>query len=97
MKKQGLTQEEVRRFYIEHGYATRHNTAHLYKDSVNRALKAAVYRIVISRCAVRKEVKQVIYNPWGYEIRWNRLRSGYLKNLSITPDGKLAGLTRKGC
>jgi hypothetical protein len=42
------------------------------------------YRIKWSRIAARFEVKTV--------HGWVRVRSGYLKDLSITADGNLAGL-----
>jgi hypothetical protein len=42
------------------------------------------YRIKLSRIAARFEVKTV--------HGWVRVRSGYLKDLSITADGKLAGM-----
>lgn len=44
------------------------------------------YRYKLSRIAVRHEVKSA--------SGWVRLRSGYFSKLSITTDGKLAGLTR---
>jgi hypothetical protein len=40
----------------------------------------------LSRIAARHEIS----TPFG----WARLASGYLKNLSITPDDKIAGMTR---
>jgi len=42
------------------------------------------YRIKLSRIAARFEVKTA--------HGWVRVRSGYLKDLSITADGKLAGM-----
>lgn len=47
------------------------------------------YRLRISTHAVRYEVKS--------GAGWVRLRSAYLRDITITPDGKLAGLTRAGC
>ena len=44
------------------------------------------HRIKLSRIAARHEIS----TPFG----WARLASGYLKNLSITPDDKIAGMTR---
>ena len=43
------------------------------------------YRLKLSSIAVRYEVKSA--------ASWVRLRSGYYKNLNITADGKLAGMT----
>ena len=44
------------------------------------------YRLKLSSIAVRYEVKSA--------ASWVRLRSGYYKNLTITADGKLAGMTQ---
>jgi hypothetical protein len=44
------------------------------------------YRLKLSRIAVRYEVKT--------HAGWVRLRSGYYKNLHITADDQLAGMTR---
>ncbi len=44
------------------------------------------HRIKLSRIVARHEIS----TPFG----WARLASGYLKNLSITPDDKIAGMTR---
>jgi hypothetical protein len=54
---------------------------HLKKEFDN-----GTHRIKLSRIAARHEIS----TPFG----WARLASGYLKNLSITPDDKIAGLTR---
>ena len=43
------------------------------------------YRLKLSSIAVRYEVKS--------SAGWVRIRSGYYKNLTITADGKLAGMT----
>ena len=44
------------------------------------------HRLKLSRIAVRHEIT----TPWG----WARLASAYYKNLSITADGQLGGMTR---
>jgi len=53
-------------------------------------------RIKLSNTALRYEVK--VHYPGGTYSKpsseWMRLRSGYYKDLSITPEGKLAGLRR---
>ena len=43
------------------------------------------YRLKLSSIAARYEVKST--------HGWVRLRSGYYKNLNLTADGKLAGMT----
>jgi hypothetical protein len=54
---------------------------HLKKEFDN-----GTHRIKLSRIAARHEIS----TPFG----WARLASGYLKNLSVTPDDKIAGMTR---
>ena len=54
---------------------------HLKKEFDN-----GTHRLKLSRIAARHEIS----TPFG----WARLASGYLKNLSITPDDKIAGMTR---
>ena len=54
---------------------------HLKKEFDN-----GTHRIKLSRIAARHEIS----TPFG----WARLASGYLKSLSITPDDKIAGMTR---
>lgn len=44
------------------------------------------HRLKLSRIAARHEIS----TPFG----WARLASGYLKNLNINADGKLAGMNR---
>jgi hypothetical protein len=44
------------------------------------------YRLKLSRIAARYEAKT--------SAGWVRIRSGYFKDLTITADGKLAGMTR---
>jgi len=44
------------------------------------------YRLKLSSIAARYEVKS--------SAGWLRLRSGYYKNLNITADGKLGGMTQ---
>lgn len=55
-------------------------------DEVPSITVEVKYRYKLSRIAVRYEVKS--------GGSWYRLRSGYFPKLSITTDGKLAGLTR---
>jgi hypothetical protein len=54
---------------------------HLKKEFSN-----GTHRLKLSRIAVRHE----LHTPWG----WARIASAYYKNLSITADDQLAGMTR---
>jgi hypothetical protein len=54
------------------------------------------YRLKLSNISVRYEVK-VHHAGTEYskpDSEWVRIQSGYLKNILITPEGKLAGLKR---
>jgi len=44
------------------------------------------YRLKLSRIAARYEVRT--------EVGWVRLMSGYYRDLSISPEGKLSGMKR---
>lgn len=54
---------------------------HLKKEFDN-----GTHRIKLSRSAAHHEIS----TPFG----WARIASGYLKNLHVTADGKLAGMNR---
>ena len=47
------------------------------------------YRLKLSRIAARYEVKT--------SSGWMRVRSAYYSQITITPEGKLAGLSHAGC
>ena len=53
---------------------------HLQKEFPN-----GTHRLKLSRIAARHEIK----TPFG----WARMNSGYYKDLQLTADGKLAGMT----
>lgn len=71
--------------WVKDGYG------HLQKES-----KGKQYRFKIQASSVRYEVKihigETQYSKGQNE--WVRIRSGYLKSLSITPEGKLHGLVK---
>lgn len=47
------------------------------------------YRMTLTSHAIRLEVKS--------NSRWIRIRSAYLRDVSLTDDNTLSGLTAKGC
>ena len=53
---------------------------------LKRSLDGKTYRFKLSRVAVRYEIKS--------SAGWVRIKSGYFSKLSISEDGKLAGLRR---
>jgi len=75
-----MTRDELTAWATRNGWAL-DRWGHLKKEFDN-----GTHRIKLSRIAARHEIS----TPFG----WARLASGYLKNLSITPDDKIAGMTR---
>lgn len=55
-------------------------------------------RLVISQVAARIEVQVGMLDWQGKMVhQWVRRRSGYLRDISEGTDGKLTGMTLKGC
>lgn len=83
-RRDKMTKEEVANWAISRGWkkGTRPSKRLLFYKDVH----GGPFRLTISNLSVRYEVR--------ISGRWIRLRSGYLKNLSITEDGKLSGLKR---
>ncbi len=75
-----MTREELIAWATRNGWKL-DRWGHLKKE-----LPGATHRIKLSRIAARHEIS----TPHG----WVRLASGYLKQLHITADGKLGGMTR---
>ena len=87
-----LTKDLLGNWLLEKGYTkdefghytrTTVNETHLEGDSVTTRFK-----LQSNSVRYEKQVKIVDHNEWV------RLASGYYKNLSITPEGKLAGMKR---
>jgi hypothetical protein len=75
-----MTRDELILWATRNGWAL-DRWGHLKKEFRN-----GTHRIKLSRIAARHEIS----TPFG----WARLTSGYLKALTITPDDKIAGMTR---
>lgn len=80
--------QEVYDWAIRHGYS---------KDRYGHLTKAIpeenkTYRLRLSKCSVRKEVKTI-----GSKFGWVRLRSGYLRDCSLNDKDQLSGMTMNGC
>ena len=60
---------------------------------LKKKLNGKTYRFKLSRVAVRYEYQLKIAGSYR-STRWVRIRSGYFSKLSITDEGKLAGLRR---
>lgn len=79
-----MTRDELIAWAKEHGWKP-DRYGHLQKVENGNGVQRH-YRLKLSRIAARFETKT--------QYGWVRLRSGYYKNLSITADGKLAGMTQ---
>jgi len=75
-----MTRDELTAWATRDGWAL-DRWGHLKKEFDN-----GTHRLKLSRIAARHEIS----TPIG----WARLASGYLKNLHLTADGKLAGMNR---
>ena len=75
-----ITKDELIKWATSQGWKL-DRWGHLKKEFENGS-----HRLKLSRIAARHET----HTPWGYA----RIASGYYKDLSITADGKLAGMTR---
>ena len=73
-----MTRDELIAWAMRNGW-TLDRWGHLKKEFDN-----GTHRIKLSRIAARHEIS----TPFG----WARLASGYLKNLHLTADDKLAGM-----
>jgi len=73
-----ITKDQLITWATAHGWQ-RDRWGHLQKEFDN-----GTHRLKLSRIAARHEIK----TPHG----WFRVRSGYYKDLTITADGKLAGM-----
>ncbi len=79
-----VTKETLIEWATHHGWhLDKHG--HLQKETDGRK-----YRLKLSRIAARYEVK-------AGDAGWIRIRSAYYHQIGITPEGKLAGLSRAGC
>ena len=75
-----MTRDQFVEWARKQGFrADRHG--HLQMDDRGRT-----YRFKLSRIAARHEVKS--------GAGWVRIRSGYFSKLSLTPDGRIAGMAR---
>ena len=75
-----ITRDQLIAWAIRDGW-TLDRWGHLKKEFGN-----GTHRLKLSRIAVRHE----IHTPFGFE----RIASGYYKNLHLTAGGKLAGMNR---
>ena len=82
--KEGLTKQQVTDWAKRHGYKE-DRYGHLQKEA-----RGQKYRLKLQSNSVRYE-KRLDLKP----AEWLRIRSGYYKNLYITADDKLGGLSSR--
>ena len=80
-----MTKQELENWLISKGYS-KDKFGHYQKTSD----KGTVTRFKMQRNSARYEKQTEIVG----KNEWLRLASGYYKSLSITPEGKLAGMKR---
>ena len=89
MKIKKITKQQIIDWATERGWRS-DNWGNLQKEINGRQ-----YRFKLSSTSVRYEVK--IHHPGTKYSKpsseWLRLRSGYYKDLNITSEGKLSGLS----
>ena len=76
-----ITKSQLEQWALRHGFCL-DNYGHYQKVTT----EGKIYRLSFNKLAVRYEVK--IQNEWV------RISSGYYKNISISSDDKLAGLSK---
>ena len=86
-KKRDKLIADVQQLLIESGYVE-----NKYGHYVKVRPDGNVIRYKFTKIGIRKE-SQVIH--WDNSKSWVRLRSGYIKDLYITEDRKLGGMTKK--
>lgn len=82
-----MKREELDQWAIRHGYA-KDRFGHFVKERDGEKL-----RLKITQCSARIERQIEICG----KNEWVRRASAYLRDMSITPDDKLAGMSRNGC
>jgi hypothetical protein len=86
-----MTRADLEAWLTERGW-TKDKFGHFRRRAeVHPAQNGDEYRYKLGRLAVRREVR-CKHNDGSKS--WVRLRSGYYKDISITPEGKLKGMKR---
>ena len=86
-----MKREELENWLISKGYK-RDKFGHYHKTVTNVHVRgdSVTTRFKMQANSVRYEKQVMIVD----HNEWMKLASGYYKNLSITPEGKLAGMKR---
>ena len=79
-----MTKQELENWLISKGYS-KDKFGH-YQRTINRITTR--FKMQANSARYEKKAEIVDHNEWL------RLASGYYKNLSITPEGKLSGMKR---
>lgn len=77
-----MTKEQAEQFFERHNWK-RDQWGHFHKIQPH-------YRATVTSHSVKIEVK-------AGTAGWVRIRSGYLRDITLTPDDKLSGLSVRGC
>ena len=77
-----MTKEQAEQFFTRHNW-TRDKWGHFHKTQPH-------YRATVTTHSIKIEVKAGCAG-------WVRIKSGYLRDITLTPDDKLSGLSIRGC
>jgi len=81
-RQERMTKEQAEQFFTRHNW-TRDKWGHFHKTQPH-------YRATVTTHSIKIEVKAGCAG-------WVRIKSGYLRDVTITPDDKLSGLSVRGC
>lgn len=85
-----ITKEQLEQFLTDHGYE-KDRFGHFKKEMPRKNGSGnSLFRYKMNKYSVRYEVRA---RHSDGSASWIRLRGGYYKNLRITEEGKLAGMT----
>ena len=77
-----MTKEQAEQFFTRHSW-TRDKWGHFHKTQPH-------YRATVTMHSIKIEVKAGCAG-------WVRIKSGYLRDIRLTPDDRLSGLSVRGC
>lgn len=86
-----MTRPELEAWLAERGWTKDRHGHFRRRAEVHPSQNGTEYRYKLGRLSARREVR---VNHSDGSKAWVRLRSGYYKDLRLTPEGKLVGMQR---
>lgn len=94
-----LTETQLIEWAKRHGYSRKN--AHWHKEITNKDKpdEPIKQRLIITSISARIERRSSFHSPWMKkpDHYWHRVRSAYLRDLSISAEDKLVGMSLRGC